>query len=158
MTIIKNGVGHNWHVWSTRCSGLIWLLFPQEVLLVDRHSFRTSFEDMTKTFSRPFAWALWLPYYLPTTIGPKPVWNRLWVFRPGSSTYCFSRDILMTNMKHILRVYLEICTENQIGNCVAGDFCQYWSLNFQITDNFDILIMVSKAKFQEKLNGKTRFA
>ena len=40
---------------------------------------------------------------------------------------------------------------------VAGDFCQYWNLIFQITDDFDILIMVSKAKFQKKLNGKTRF-
>ena len=48
-------------------------------------------------------------------------------------------------------------TENQIGNCVAGDFCQYWNLIFQITFDFDILIMVSKAKFQKKLNGKNRF-
>ena len=40
---------------------------------------------------------------------------------------------------------------------VAGDFCQYWNLIFQITDDFDILIMVSKAKFQKKLNGKNRF-
>ena len=48
-------------------------------------------------------------------------------------------------------------TENEIGNCVAGDFCQYWNLNSQITDDFDILIMVSRAKFQKILNGKTRF-
>ena len=48
-------------------------------------------------------------------------------------------------------------TENQIGNCVAGDFCQYWNLNSQITLDFDILIMVSKAKFKKKLNGQTRF-
>ncbi len=49
-------------------------------------------------------------------------------------------------------------TENQIGVIVVGDFCQYWNLNSQITDDFDILIMVSKAKFQKKLNGQTRFA
>ena len=41
--------------------------------------------------------------------------------------------------------------------CVAGDFCQYWNLNSQITLDFDILIMVSKAKFKKKLNGQTRF-
>ena len=48
-------------------------------------------------------------------------------------------------------------TENQIGNYVSGDFCHYWNLNSQISDNFDILIMVSKAKFEKKLNGQTRF-
>ena len=40
---------------------------------------------------------------------------------------------------------------------LRGDFCQYWKLNSQITDDFDILTMVSKAKFQKKLNGQTRF-
>ena len=48
-------------------------------------------------------------------------------------------------------------TENQIGNYVSGDFCQYWNLNSQITLDFDILIMVSKAEFKKKLNGQTRF-
>ena len=55
-------------------------------------------------------------------------------------------------------VKLPLPTENQIGYWVAGNFCQYWNLNSQITDNFDILIMVSNAKFQKKLNGQTRFA
>ena len=50
-----------------------------------------------------------------------------------------------------------LLTENQIGNYVSGDFCHYWNLNSQISDDFDILIMVSKAKFEKKLNGQTRF-
>ena len=45
----------------------------------------------------------------------------------------------------------------QLACCVAGDFCQYWNLNSQNTLEFDILIIVSKAKFKKKLNDQTRF-
>ena len=40
---------------------------------------------------------------------------------------------------------------------VAGDFCQDWNLNSQISLDFDILIVISKANFKKKLNGQTRF-
>ena len=40
---------------------------------------------------------------------------------------------------------------------VAGDFCQYWNSNSQISNDFYILIVVSEAKFKKKLNGQTRF-
>ena len=36
-------------------------------------------------------------------------------------------------------------------------FIQYWNRQSQTSDNFDILIVVFKAKFQKKLNGQTRF-
>ena len=37
------------------------------------------------------------------------------------------------------------------------NFGQEWNLNSQISLNFDIWIVISKAKFKKKLNGQTRF-
>ena len=47
-----------------------------------------------------------------------------------------------------------ICTQ-RIKSAIAGDFCEYCNLNSQISNDFDILIMVSKEKFQKILNGQT---
>jgi hypothetical protein len=41
---------------------------------------------------------------------------------------------------------------------LLATFASTKNLSYQITDNFDVLIMVSKGKFQKELNGKTRFA
>ena len=62
-----------------------------------------------------------------------------------------------TTWKGFIETNNNIRTENQIGMFVVGDFCQYWKLNFQISNDFDIQIMVSKARLKKKLIGQTRF-
>jgi hypothetical protein len=37
---------------------------------------------------------------------------------------------------------------------LVGYFCQYWNLNSKISSDFEILIVVSKARFQKKSNGQ----
>ena len=56
--------------------------------------------------------------------------------------------------------YGEIKTELGLLHSVVdltSCFIQYWNRQSQTSDDFDILIVVSKAKFQKKLNGQTRF-
>ena len=69
----------------------------------------------------------------------------------------FERSVPAVSVFSRLLAYAEKAQRVQSACFVAGNFCQYWNLNSQISNDFDILIMVSNAKFKKKLNGQSRF-